>query len=236
MCFACLVADTEPCFASGGNAFTVDLWGKDSDPFLHAAQFFATVGCAVCVQVAKLFLAERESQLEYDLFRANTTGEAEPVQEPRNCSLNVTEIPTAPQSHIENAYFIFGTLCFIGSTVQFLSWFHSGCKFSHWTEATEREEPSLPSPQSLRLTKVYFSVATFLLCLFAFLSAAVSETFIGFAIIFAVNTLDWTKIDASNLITRFVLLNLHASSLHFIECPDRTSISMLGQFHVVEID
>ncbi len=153
-----------------------------------------------CVQVAKLFSAQRRPQLENNIFAANTTVKQEFVLHKH---LNASGMQIPIQSDIEYAYFIDGALAFIGTVLQILSWFYSGCKFSHWIQHTEEDVQSSTSQklQIYRLSKFSFSVASILLCIFVFFALTNGASFVCFGIIFAVKTLNWTKSDASNLIT-----------------------------------
>ncbi len=60
---------------SGGNAYIMDLWKENSDPFVQAVCLFFFIGCVLCVQVAKQFMSSRELSTTYEnsTFVANIT-------------------------------------------------------------------------------------------------------------------------------------------------------------------
>ncbi len=193
---------------SGSSAFTIDLWGKKSDPFLQATLFCAYFGGMGCVQLAKLFLAERQPELDTDWSQNNFTSEIDGLQ--LFDILNTTDLHKHFQSDVEHVYFIVGALCIAGTVMLIFTWFHSGCQLTHWLQGTEREaiSPSVQSGDVDTLTKCCLFVASFLLCLITFLGIATEESFISFGITFAVNILGWTKNDATNLVTVFFVSEL----------------------------
>ncbi len=188
------------CFVSGCNAFIIDLWRKESDPLLQAMQVFYTVGCVLSIQVAKLFLAEREPPLENDFLEANITAEVEFVP---HIHPNVTDSQETFESDVENAYFVVGAFAITGTVLHVLSWLHSGCKFRHYIPDTEGEDTVAPSQnlELYKLTKGNLFLVSFLLCLFVFVCFSMGVNFISFGIMFTVNARNWRKNDASNLIT-----------------------------------
>ncbi len=186
---------------SGGNAFTIDLWGKDSDPLLPALQFFAAVGVMICAQLAKLFLAERMPLLETNLFQTNVALKEE-LQTPTYA--NVSGVLKPFQSDIGNVYLIFGAITIVGTVLLVLAWLYSGCEFRHWKQDTEGEayNASLQSSLVHTPTKLYLFASSLFLCVIAFLGLA-EENFASLSITFAINTLGWSKNDAGNFAILF---------------------------------
>ncbi len=155
----------------------------------------------LCVQVAKLFLAKR-IPLENDLFRSNVTADEEFVP---HHNPNASGKQEAFETDVENVYFIVGAMSFLGSILQIIGWLQSGCKFGHWTQDTEKEDQalsdSLESGWFRKLPKFHLFLASFLLCLYVFIFCVIGSNFVSFAVIFTVHTLNWAKIDGSNLVT-----------------------------------
>ncbi len=166
-------------------------------------------------QVGKLFLAERVPHLKNDFSTTNISGEYEFEQGNSNTTV---ETQTPFHSDVEYAYFIFGALSVLGGVVHVFGWFHSGCKFSHWNQNTEGEAQSTTSQnlQIYNLTKFNFVIASCLLCIFVFVCVINGTNFAGFIIIFAVDTLNWTKIDASNLITVVFVSDIVSKSVSIV--------------------
>ncbi len=193
---------------SGGNAFTIDLWGDASDPYLQALHFFATVGCTLCVQIAKPFLAERVHQSEAYLVGVNCTQEETMSNTPDHTTpvcLNTTKIPNKFESDVQNVFFIVGAFCVFGTLMLLVSWVFSGCKWSHTPQTTieDAQKQSVQSSTSPRRSKCYMLMTLFLLCIVSFLGYGNEETFAAFGITFTVNSFDWSTSDASNLVTVF---------------------------------
>ncbi len=213
---------------SGSNAFAIDLWGKESDPFLHATQFCAHCAGIASVQLTKMFLAERGSQQDTTWHRINFTMEEKELN--YFDERNTTDSQKQFQSDVENVFFIAGVLSVVGSMMQFLSWFHSGCKLSHWPQAIEREatSPSVQSQNICRCTQCNLLLALFLLCLITCLGVTNEESFTSFGITFAVNILDWTESDATNLVTVFFVSELMSLCMSIVLAKFVDAHKLLG--------
>ncbi len=217
------------CCFPGCSAFVIDLWGKKSDPFLQASLFFGTIGCTLSVQVAKQFLAERDP-LTSDNFLSNITvnGSTKTNHTSETIYTFSTATPGGFQSHIDKAYFIIGALCVVGTVVQLVSWVHSACKLHHWLQHTKgKMQSSSPGRPSFHgSNKLFLLLGTLLLCLVAFLGFAIEEQFAAIGITFAVNTLHWTKNDASNLVT-LLWASIVTSSCISIVCAKFVEVNKL---------
>lgn len=189
-------ADLKQNLFSGGSAFTIDLWDKDSDPFLQAIFFCASLGAVMCIQLAKLFIAERNLEQESNVSGKNfTTLHQFPPHQETHKSF---------ESHIEIVYFIFGALSVVGTAMLMCSWLHSGCKLCHWVHNTENEAKTLlESPQFHKPKTLCLFGASVLLCSIAFLGLTAEENFSALGITFAVNSLNWAKNDAGNLVSLY---------------------------------
>lgn len=199
-------------FLSGSSAFTIDLWGNQSDPFLQATLFFASIGCVLCVQVSKQFLAERvntETGVEIPMnftaeyYARNSSAPAPSVLD------NATETSNSFHSEVENVFYIIAAISCFGAAMQMTCWFHSGCSLSHLQNTRGEKQPTaLQISHAQTMSRSYLLVASVLLCCVAFLGSSSEDNFSAFGITFTVNVLEWTKSDASNLITVFWLSTL----------------------------
>ncbi len=167
--------------------------------------------------MTKPFLAERtpSGQTVNESSRANGTN-ADFVTHSTE-TMTTFEIPSGFESDIEYAYFILGATCIIGTILQILSWFHSGCKLSPFFVVQSNTQPhSLQSFQSHKHKRQVLIVVSFILCFVPFLGFAVLETFASFGMSFTVNTLGWTTNDASNLMTLYLGSTLACSCISVV--------------------
>ncbi len=187
----------------------IDLWGNASDPLLQALHFIATVGCMLCVQISKQFLARRDQITLISLPKVNGSAvesNTKSTDFPTPTDQNFTRTPNNFGSDIQNVFFIVGACCFIGSVMLLASWIFYDCKLSHFEKDTEEETQNQSSgskSNSHGRGKIYLFFASFILCLTSFLAFANEENFSAFGITFAVNSLSWATGDGSNLVTVF---------------------------------
>ncbi len=144
------------------------------------------------------------------LLRSNFTAEDSPSKTsdfvtPILLNKTNTQQPDRFESDIEIVFCIFGVLSTVGTTMQIVSWLHSGCLWSHWVQEAEEgmKSPSLDSPKSKKSSCCYLLITSFLLCCISFIGYANEDNFASFGITFTVNSLVWSKADASNLVTVF---------------------------------
>ena len=189
---------------AGGYSFIIDLCGDNSDPFIQALVLFAKFGGVLCVQMTKPFLAERTPSGQTANESSRTNGTKEELISNSTETMTTFEIASSFESDIECAYFILGASCIVGTILQILSWFHSGCKLSPFFAVESNTQPhSLPSSQSYEHKRQVLIVVSSILCSVSFLGFAVDETFGSFGMSFTVNTLGWATNDASNLLTLY---------------------------------
>ncbi len=195
-------------YISGGDTFTIDLWGDASDPVLQALHFFTTVGCMISFQIAKPFLADR-LPTGTSWFVTNTTEQSNTnAMDTVTSSLkNITNMPTNFQSDVENVYFIVGACCIVGTLLLLVSWLCSSCKLNHSLQGQTKDQSGQRSRSQAR-SKCYLLVTSLILCFISFLGFANEQTFSAFGILFTVNFLDWTTDDGSNLVTVFLASTL----------------------------
>lgn len=190
---------------SGGNVFLTDLWGNQSDPFVQARSLFFLLGCVMCVQVAKQFLAERG--VPSGTGKTNLTNYQEELSNSTNTTDMVPDQPDGFESNIENMYYVLGALCIVGTAIQIFCWLHLGCKLKYSLVGIENKTQSQSSQDqhAHKHNKSLLFVESSLLCVIAFLGFTNDETFRAFGISFTVNILDWTTTDASNLISVYLI-------------------------------
>ena len=132
-------------------------------------------------------------------------------------TMTTFEIPSGFESNIEYAYYILGALCIVGTILQILSWFHSGCKLSpFFVVESNTQRHILQSSQSHKHKTQVLIVVSFILCCAPFLGFAVLETFGSFGMSVTVNTLGWTANDASNLMTLYLGSTLACSCISVV--------------------
>ncbi len=200
---------------SGGKAFTIDMWGKDSDPLLQAIFFCAYMGAMACVQLSKLFLAERFPMNNWKTTNLPPENQSEQHFHPN--MTNLTHTQTYFESDVEIVYFVVGALSVVGSAMQILNFLQSGCRLSHLDQNTEETSlPVLHGEHMHMLTKFNLFFASILLFLITFFGITNEESFICFGLTFAIYTMEWTSNDASNYITVFFISELLSLCLSII--------------------
>ena len=197
----------------------IDLWGKNSGPFLQALHFLVMVGATACPQLAKLFLASC-SEFETNGRKFVNATELERTYVLKEDSLNSSTGATIKsgmekdfylrfETKVHYVYLLISAFILFGGILHMVNLCCSGCNLQHIHINVKVGSHSVDSGKTtLRSSldkgpKCYSFVSLALLCLIVVFCAGLEELFGAFLITFSVGHLKWETGTSRDLVSVF---------------------------------
>ena len=204
----------------GTSAFILDLWGKNSGPYIQALHFIVMMGATACPQLAKLFLStSNESSVE----RSNNNGSI-PIRHyhsPQNTSAqHITvdvvssdnepvTLPNFQESEVPDirlVYTVISAFALVGSALHVMNMCCSGCNIHHIHAEIPVQKEEAESDQSKdpnKRHKCSYYLALGFTCFIVVFFAGLEEIFGAFLVKFSVEYLEWDTGVSRDLVSVF---------------------------------
>ena len=205
----------------GTSAFILDLWGKDSGPYIQALHFIITMGATACPQLAKLFLSTSNG---FSVEGNNNNNESIPIRHYDslqntsaqhitanvvsfgNESVTLSDFQDSDVTDVRFVYVVIGAFALVGSALHVLNMCCSGCNMHHihteipiQKQEDESREPKVPSKRH----KSSYYLALGFTCFIVVFFAGLEEIFGAFLVKFSVEYLDWDTGVSRDLVSVF---------------------------------
>ena len=204
----------------GTSAFILDLWGKDSGPYIQALHFIVMMGATACPQLAKLFLStSNESSVE----RSNNNGSTliSHYHSPQNTlaeniTVDVVSFDNEPVTlsnfqksevtDIRLVYTVISAFALVGSALHVMNMCCSGCNIHHIHAEIpiQKEEAELgQNKDPNKRHKCSYYLALGFTCFIVVFFAGLEEIFGAFLVKFSIEYLEWDTGVSRDLVSVF---------------------------------